>query len=702
MANPVITRTAEGFTLKSTWSVKYITDPIDIIYGWPSTPSQPVNFDLSAITKGSTVISATLNTTLNKAAGGDAHAIANGIDVPLGNGANVKNVTSWLSSMSGGTFGVLPVSYTWHADGGTTVGYTRCAFSDIELTVTYKLPNSTGTVTVTTVTAGGTITLNVAPVDSSYTHRVEWKIGDHTVLTETLAAGLTSSSLVTDLDMCQYVPNSASGQGLVTLTTYSGGTQVGAPVTYTFTFNVPSDVVPTAGALSVSPLTTGAPRSWSNIYVQGFSRINLSLANVAGARGSTIRSVMFSGWSSSANGSASGNAYVGTSGLLTVSGNYAIQAVVTDSRGRTCTVLAPSQITVTPYAPPSISSVVAQRCDENGRTSDVGTYVNVTVWYTYAMVNNLNSTANVIRYRIAGESSDRTVADPAFTYGAPSKIGDGLFSADASHSVTVYITDAIGNQATATVAVPTAAYVLHFLDGGKSVGIGMAAKALDQGEAGAVSINSGWNVYIGGNNIKQVSGDITNINGQISGINGSIGTINSDVSDLRGKVSALENKTTVDALKQTLGIGTSDSVIVREQRFAVPETSDIFTENINLQDGDVWVGSLLIGAITDTDILAWFDNDTDATHYRSYMRYRANNTVPGMNYIGFASASGTAHIKFTISRIANAVIMEGQSMRGDNAISDFVVEKQADGARLIIRSNHGVAANAQLRMRKLL
>ena len=134
----------------------------------------------------------------------------------------------------------------------------------------------------------------------------------------------------------------------------------------------------------------------------------------------------------------------------------------------------------------------------------------------------------------------------------------------------------------------------------------------------------------------------------------------------------------------------------------MPETSDIFTENINLQDGDVWVGSLLIGAITDTDILAWFDNDTDATHYRSYMRYRANNTVPGMNYIGFASASGTAHIKFTISRIANAVIMEGQSMRGDNAISDFVVEKQADGARLIIRSNHGVAANAQLRMRKLL
>lgn len=509
------TRSISAFSLKSTWkygkATTIVQDEGDYTYYWspstPSTASKTVTLDLSAIPAGSKVTSAIFSIRTN--GDGSSYAIANGVSKGITNdhtGSNAADVKAWLSNMTGGTFGNLSIKFTFQASSppptsSSSSGSRSCSFSASTLTINYELPNSSGTIDVNSIDAGtGSLTITINPSNTAYSHTVTWTFGSQT-RTDTLPAGTTVSSWEIPISFCSEIPNATSGTGTVAVKTYdTGGTQVGSTQTYTFTVTVPSSVVPTAGALSASPITTGAPNSWSSTYVQGYSAAAMSLANVSGAYGSTIRSVVFSGWGNTADGVQSGTAYTATTSTLTASGTVTLQALVTDSRGRTCTQnLA---IVVTSYVSPTISAITAKRCDSNGTINDQGTYCRLVVVYTYASVNSLNNPYTTSAYKLNTDSSYTTATTKAQTFASntPVIIGDGLLSADRNYDIKVTVEDELVNMATALTSIPTATYVLHFRDGGTAIGVGQAASSTDR----TVTVNPNWTVSVGALNVNNI------------------------------------------------------------------------------------------------------------------------------------------------------------------------------------------------------
>lgn len=492
-----------GFNLRSTWTYRGVNYPPDEDPIWynpttPSTASKTVSVDLSSIPSGSRVTSATLSIATN-GSGGSA-AVCNNISVNITNnhtGANAVDVTSWFSSL-GSTASIRFTfqAYSAPSTSSSSSGGASCTFSDSVLTINYELPSSSGSFNVSSVEAGASssITMTISPVNLAYTHTVVWTFGNETS-TSTLAAGVTTATWNIPLSFCNQIPNATSGTASAVLTTYNNGTAVGNPVTYTFTITVPASVVPTAGSLSSSPVTTGAPASWSSIYVQGFSIARMTLPSVSGAYGSTISSVVFSGTGWSVNGTASGTSYVGDSAALTTSGTNTLKAIVTDSRGRTCQKTL--NVTVTSYSTPRISSATVRRCNSSGTLSETGTNALVTVVFSYASVggNNVATTASWYQINSMGTWNNGTTG---YTSNVAFKIGNDDMGADHTHNIKVTISDSVGNSVTSVITLPTATYVLHFKNGGTSVAVGQAAT-----DNTTFVVNPTWDAYIGGLNVKK-------------------------------------------------------------------------------------------------------------------------------------------------------------------------------------------------------
>lgn len=484
------TASISSFTLKSTWLYKTANEDRTYIYytnpTTPSTASKTVSISLSSIPSGSRVTAATLKI---RTSNGSSTAVIGGKSFGVTNdhtsGINVKSGISSLGSSLSVTFKFQYSSVP--SQSSSSSGSRSSYFSEMQVIIDYELPSSTGSFDVSDITpgVGESVTLTVNPSNVSYTHKVSWYIDDTKVGdTETLDAGVTTTSFDMPLTICSYIPNATSATGKVVLETYNGTTKMGEN-TYTFTINVPSSVVPTAGTFSSSPVTTGAAAVMADTYVQGYSTASLSLASVAGAYGSTITSVVFSGWGATANGTASGTTYTASTPTLTMSGNVTLTAVVTDSRGRTVTKTI--TINIAEYTKPVISSIIAKRCLQDGTLNDQGRYASVTVVFSIASVNNLNEATTASYYKTS-TATTYTDANTPFTSGTAIVIGNQLLGTDASHNIKVTVTDKVGNTATAITSIPTTTYVMHFRDGGLSVGIGRAAVEEDN----IVAINDTW------------------------------------------------------------------------------------------------------------------------------------------------------------------------------------------------------------------
>jgi hypothetical protein len=229
---------------------------------------------------------------------------------------------------------------------------------------------------------------------------------------------------------------------------------------------------------------------------------HLVLPDVHTYHGSTVKSVVFSGGSWSANGTLSGSNYVADTGVITTKGTVKLQVVVTDSRDRTCTKTV--NISVTAYSVPKITSTIVRRCTideyDNVSLSEVGTNALVTVNYSFASIGGKNHVMITSDYQV--NNTGDFIPGPSLS-GVTKTIssltlGNKELSADSSHTIRVRVTDDVGNFVQTSVSMPTATYVLHFKDGGTSVAIGQAAV-----EDNSFTVNPSWNAYIGGINMKK-------------------------------------------------------------------------------------------------------------------------------------------------------------------------------------------------------
>ena len=316
---------------------------------------------------------------------------------------------------------------------------------------------SSFTLSTSTVTAGSTnMTVNIDRASSSFTHTVQWKLGSHT---KSITGVGSSASYTIPESWLDAIPNSTSGTGTVTVTTYNGSTKIGS-ASKSFTVKAASDVVPSFTGITFTRVDGKVPTDWG-IYVRTKSKVTVKITGAAGVYGSTIKSYSISG------GGYSGTAASLTTGFLNTAGTVTFTAKITDSRGRTATKTA--SITVTDYAPPVLSSVAGFRCDSAGTEQDDGNYISLTANFSGSVLGGKNPVTGEYRYK--AEGGDWSGFSPLVS-GEPA-----VFAAtgDATFTVQVQVSDTFSSF-TQNIVVNSIRFIMDFKAGGIGIAFGKAAE----------------------------------------------------------------------------------------------------------------------------------------------------------------------------------------------------------------------------------
>ena len=161
-----------------------------------------------------------------------------------------------------------------------------------------------------------------------------------------------------------------------------------------------------------------------------------------------------------------------------------VNLTVTDERNYSSGVS--KKITIVAYSKPQITKFTPYRTNSVDDTKNIDTGVYVYVGSnarkaTYT--STVGGVANSIKWSF-------TLDDKTTTTNSNNIITSHTVSADKTASVKATIIDTVGNTDTETVTLPSANYLLHFLKGTNSVGIGCAAVKLDKGQTGKITL--GW------------------------------------------------------------------------------------------------------------------------------------------------------------------------------------------------------------------
>lgn len=404
------------------------------------------------------------------------------VDLDLNSGSHNCTMYGASSSLLNFTGGSITFTVTGGGSSTSNVLNVRSG-SYIEITINYvSTSSSTGSLNTTSVYQGGSLTLNINPASSDFTHRACWSRGGYTE-TQELGVGVTSTSFT--------VPSSwPTGSASVTLESYYIGNYVGAN-TYSFTIAVnPATIVPSAGALSVSLVQSSfIPSSWG-VYVKGYSRAKLTLSGMSPGNGASYKSIALTCGSLAQNTVSTANF---TTAELQETGNIACTAKVTNNYGNAASA-DPKSITVYDYHEPIFVMVSAFRCTQDGTPSDTGAYFGVTASVSIASVNGKNSLVSLqARFAVQGTTSWSTAK--AIGNGQTTIIG-GTASGTNTYQVQVIAIDTVQNlrntNSNATVTALTSEHVIYCMDGGLNVSFGMEGTRQN-----AVEINPAWGVYHG-------------------------------------------------------------------------------------------------------------------------------------------------------------------------------------------------------------
>lgn len=312
-------------------------------------------------------------------------------------------------------------------------------------------------------TMGSASTISISRASSSFTHTLTYAFGNAkgTIVSKTTA---TSVSWTPPLTLAQQIPSSISGKVTITCTTYSGSTSVGSK-SITVSLKIPDSMKPSLSSVTATRVDGDVPSSWG-IYVQGKSKVTLTINGATGIQGSTISSYSISGGGFSSTSSSF------TTGFLNTTGTITFTAKVTDSRGRVSDAKTIS-ITVIAYSPPVISSYSSQRCNSAGVLLDDGTYVKGLVSFSYSSCSSKNTITTSVYYKKSTESSWIN-ANKVFSSGSSFVFG-GSISSEYSYDIKYTISDAF-ISVSITDTISTASVLMDYKAGGKGIAIGKVAE----------------------------------------------------------------------------------------------------------------------------------------------------------------------------------------------------------------------------------
>ena len=454
-------------------------------------------------------------------------------------GQSIANNTSkvrikWTSQQTGSSYNNAPGDKAYYyitINGGTETEHT-VAFTlpqnttktilDTTLTVSHKA-DGTGSIKVRTwmdteisagvITQTKTLTLDTIPRASvvsapktgtlgtalkitidrksaSFTDKLYYKVGSKNAVKITGYDGKTTYNWTPPIDLATNAPNSANLAATIICETYNGTAYVGRSEC-TVTLAIPSSVVPTLSVSVTDP--TGNKTKYTGYFLQLRSKIKVAITGT-GAQGSTIKSYSIKvGWSAGSGTLYTASAATGTTGLLPYYGTVYITCAVTDSRGRTATKSL--SYTVSKYSVPTISSISATRCTQNGTASRTGEYGKVTFTAAITSLSNKNTAAYMVQYREYGGTglwTDVTPTIPEADKYAPQNITT-IFPADTNkrYTVRVVATDAFSTSNSSMRDISASFALFHWAKSMLSVGIG---RLCDKNR----SLQIGLNTYIDG------------------------------------------------------------------------------------------------------------------------------------------------------------------------------------------------------------
>ncbi len=387
-------------------------------------------------------------------------------------------VAASILSFSGGTIS-LTVNTTQASSGNQLNFRESCVLT---LTVHYAetATSSTGSLSKTTAAIGDSISLTINPSSGTVSHRVVWSLGSYST-PFTIPAGGSICSFIIPETWANAISGSTATAYATLHTLDSWGTQIGSTY-YTFTVTLAGAASPTIGSFTATRVDGDVPAGWG-VYVQGKSKVMLTITGAAGSLGSSISSYKFSGggysWSSSGE-----NSYM--TGFLSVAGDVTFTATVTDTRNNTATKTL--TIHVMEYAPPALTSVNGFRCQENGTASETGGYLAVRVAATFTSLDGKNKQMMAVQYRQIG--TDEWALAVSLVNGEQKIINAGFTGANRYEFYVIAIDEFASITRTADVAA--AQYTMHMATGGLNVSFGKAGK-----RPNAVEISEDWKLYHG-------------------------------------------------------------------------------------------------------------------------------------------------------------------------------------------------------------
>jgi len=380
------------------------------------------------------------------------------------------------------------LSASWRMSGtysGVSVG-TITASATVTLDT---IPRASSITTATNKTLGNACSIAWTPASSAFTYKLKFSLGDWSHTTGTISPNTSSAYTYTGytlpLTVANQLPKATSGTMTATLYTYNGSSQIGSAASKTFTVTVPSTIIPTVNSLTVTidNSANSVVAGWG-LYVAGYSKAKIA-ATASGAYSSTISSFTVSGGYSTTQTSTSLN-YTG--GAFTSSGSKTFTVVAKDSRGRSSAAKTSDAITVYAYSKPKVSAFSVKRSDSDAKKMVVNAN------WTFASVNSKNSATGVLYYK-------KSSATNWTTYGAITKNADvtltNEFEETSSYNFKVVVTDALSESAQEETFVSTISVLLDFRAGGKGLGVGKIAEtdkmevALDALFLGEIYIKSG-------------------------------------------------------------------------------------------------------------------------------------------------------------------------------------------------------------------
>ena len=465
--------------------------------------SQSVANNTSTVTAKVQLVSTGSSYTINSSASKSGSLTING----------TKYTFSFTASLSGNqtkTLFTKTVTVSHAADGTKTCSFSATCGIDVTLSGTFYgdiTASGSGTFdtiarasSISSVTSSvsvngtNTVTVNITRASSSFTHTVVFSFGSYSKTTTGVG---TSTSYAIPTSWLNAIPSATSGTAKVTVTTYSGSTKIGSAVSKNFTLTVPSTVVPTISAVTLSEAVSGLATQFGG-YVQGKSKIAVKIT-AAGALSSTIKT-----YKTTIQG-ANFTAASFTSGVLAKSGTSDVTITVTDSRGRTASTT--RSITVNAYSAPKITSFQGFRCLANGTENYEGTYLKAALNFSISSVGSKNTASYTVEYKLKTATTwTALTSGSVYTLNSSIISASGIFDVDNSYNIRLSVKDYF-TTVTSAFEIPTAFTLLDFNASGKGISFGKVSEVTDGMEIDLpMSINK--YIYMGGIKKSDVEKDI--------------------------------------------------------------------------------------------------------------------------------------------------------------------------------------------------